>query len=96
MPTVLVATSTFPRWAGDTVPARFVFDLSLQLTRYFHVIVLAPHAPGAVFHETIEGLEIYRFPYFWPYRLQALCNGAVSCRHFDPVCFPKVRRHFCF
>lgn len=75
MQTLLVATSTFPRWAGDTVPARFVFDLSVRLARSYRVVVLAPHAPGAASRESLDGLEVWRFPYFWPRRLEALCNG---------------------
>ena len=47
MATILVTTSTFPRWADDTVPARFVFDLSLQMAQHRQVIVLVPHAPAA-------------------------------------------------
>ncbi|SVC70415.1 uncharacterized protein METZ01_LOCUS323269, partial [marine metagenome] len=27
MRTLLIISSTFPRWSGDTAPARFVFDL---------------------------------------------------------------------
>ena len=96
MPTVLVATSTFPRWSGDAVPARFVFDLSLQLKRHFNVIVLAPHAPGAAFRETIEGLEIYRFPYFWPYGLQALCNGGGIMPALRSGMFQKIQAPFLF
>ena len=96
MPTVLVATSTFPRWSEDTVPARFVFDLSLQLKRHFHVIVLAPHAPGAAFRETMDGLEIYRFPYFWPHRLQSLCNGGGIMPAFRSGMFPKIQAPFLF
>ena len=96
MPTVLVATSTFPRWSKDTVPARFVFDLSLQLKRHFHVIVLAPHAPGAAFRETMDGLEIYRFPYFWPHGLQSLCNGGGIMPALRSGMFPKIQAPFLF
>lgn len=75
MATVLVATSTFPRWNDDTLTARFVFDLSLQMAEYHRVLILAPHAPGAAYHETMGNLDVWRFPYFRPHRLQALCNG---------------------
>ena len=75
MATILVTTSTFPRWADDIGSARFVFDLSLQMAQHHQVIVLAPHAPGAAYHETLNGLDVWRFPYFRPHRLQALCNG---------------------
>lgn len=96
MPTVLVTTSTFPRWEGDTVPARFVFDLSLQLKRDYHVIVLAPHAPGAAYRETLEDLEVWRFPYFWPHRLEALCNGGGILPALRSGWLPKCQAPFLF
>jgi hypothetical protein len=38
---VLVLTSTFPRWQGDSEPP-FVFELSRRLAERFDVVVLAP------------------------------------------------------
>ena len=72
-----MTTSTFPRWQGDTEPA-FVFDLCLGLQqRGLQVDVLAPHANGAKHHETIAGMGIYRYRYFFT-RLQSLAyNGGV-------------------
>ena len=32
--------------------------------------VLNPHYPGEKFHETLDGIEIIRFPYFIPFQLQ--------------------------
>lgn len=63
-PHVLVMTSTFPRWAGDTEPA-FVFELSRRLASKFDITVLAPRAPGSSKREIIAGLKIIRFPYFF-------------------------------
>jgi glycosyltransferase involved in cell wall biosynthesis len=72
---VLTLTTTFPRWTDDTRP-RFVYDLSKHMTRRgVEVIVLAPHHEGARFHEMMEGIEVYRFPYFFPYKYQNLCWG---------------------
>jgi glycosyltransferase involved in cell wall biosynthesis len=62
---ILVLTSTFPRWSGDREPP-FVFELSKRLQEQFHVIVLAPHAPGAKRAEEIDGIEVRRFRYFIP------------------------------
>jgi len=60
--TVLVLTSTFPRWKSDAEP-RFVYDLCIRLQRHFNVIVLAPHTNGAAREEIVEGLHVYRFRY---------------------------------
>ena len=61
-PTLLVTTSTFPRWEGDSEP-RFVYDLSQRLTAAFNVIVLAPHTAGAATQETWDGMLVYRYRY---------------------------------
>ena len=64
--TLLVLTSTLPRWAGDTEP-RFVEDLSYQLADKFDVVVLAPHCAGAARHETLSDgkrrITVHRFRY---------------------------------
>ena len=78
---VLVFASTFPRWRNDPVTARFVFDLSRELTRYFNTFVLTPHTPGSSRFEEWDDLKIIRFPYFYPLNSQALVNGTgmLSC-----------------
>ena len=74
--TVLVLTSTFPRWKGDTTPS-FVFELSNRLAnKNRKMIVLAPGAPNASKKEKIENLEIHRFQYFPLPKLQKLAYGA--------------------
>jgi len=60
---LLVLTSTFPRWRGDSEPP-FVFELSRRLADRFDVVVLAPHAPGAALSESMAGIEVQRFRYF--------------------------------
>ena len=62
MQSILVLTSTYPRWQGDTEPA-FVHFLSRQLSANYKVIVLAPHYPGSRHKETIDGVLVYRFRY---------------------------------
>ena len=61
-PRVLVLTSTFPRWSGDTEPP-FVFELSRRLAERFEVIVLAPHAARTADRETLDGIAVNRFRY---------------------------------
>jgi glycosyltransferase involved in cell wall biosynthesis len=74
-PKILVVTTTFPRWAGDAVPAPFVYDLCRHLADDFALTVLAPHDPGAALAETLDGLRVWRFPYFWPETREFLANG---------------------
>ena len=76
-PTVLVTTSTFPRWQKDNEP-RFVYDLSKRLTTEFNIIILAPHATGAAIEEQWNGMQIYRYRYA-PEKWQTLTyNGGIS------------------
>ena len=73
---ILIAASTFPRRTGDDLP-RFVLDLSLALQAHGHTVVaLVPDAEGLPAHERWGELEIHRFRYFWPRRLQRLAYGA--------------------
>lgn len=69
-PTLLVTTSTFPRWEGDREP-RFVYDLSKRLTTTFNVVVLAPHSKGAAVKELWDGMFVYRYRYA-PEKLETL------------------------
>ena len=71
-PRLLVLTSTYPRWRNETEPG-FVHELSRRLTDQFDVRVVGPHAPGALRHENMDGVEIRRFRYA-PVRLQTLVN----------------------
>lgn len=70
---ILVTATTFPRWKNDTEP-NFVFMLSRLLAGHGNkVVVLAPHFHKARKFEVIDGVRIYRFSYFFPYRLQKVC-----------------------
>ncbi|MCU7958949.1 MAG: glycosyltransferase family 4 protein [gamma proteobacterium symbiont of Bathyaustriella thionipta] len=74
--TLLVLTSTFPRWVDDTEP-RFVYDLSQRLTGAFKVMVLTPHHAGAKRIEDMQGMTIYRYRYA-PDSLETLVyNGGI-------------------
>ncbi len=70
---VLLVTSNFPRWQGDaTTP--FVLHLAQDLQGLgWAVDVLAPHAPGALTHEKLAGLQVDRFRYLWPEALETVC-----------------------
>lgn len=69
---VLVLTTTFPRWKDDTTPA-FVYELSKRLQENgLETVVLAPHHQGAKRFEIMDGMKVYRFPYFYPKKYQKL------------------------
>lgn len=59
---LLVLTSTFPRWEGDSEP-RFIYDLCSRLSSHFNVIVLAPHVEEAMREELTGNIKIYRYRY---------------------------------
>ena len=55
---ILVVTSTFPRWSGDTDPT-FVYELSSRLVDCdAEVHVLAPHTKGALRSEIVDDLNL--------------------------------------
>ena len=60
---LLILTSTFPRWAGDTDPP-FIFELSKRLACDFDIIIHAPHYPNSKTFEQIDGIRVHRFRYF--------------------------------
>ena len=60
---LVIVTSTFPRWKNDTDPP-FVFELAKRLTGDFNITVLAPNFPGASAEETMDGVKVHRFRYF--------------------------------
>ncbi len=69
---ILVLTTTFPRGINDSTPP-FVYDLSKRLQEIgLEIFILAPHHEGAKKCEIIDGMKIYRFPYFYPAKYQRL------------------------
>ncbi len=73
---VLVLTSTFPRWQGDNEPP-FVFELCSRLEADFDVWILAPHAPGAKTRETLGGIKVVRFRYFFEWGETLAYRGGI-------------------
>lgn len=71
-PRLLVLTSTYPRWPGDPEPG-FVHELARRLTSDFDARVIGPHAPGALRHERLDGVDVHRYRYA-PARLETLVN----------------------
>ncbi|OGS99133.1 MAG: hypothetical protein A3F73_03675 [Gallionellales bacterium RIFCSPLOWO2_12_FULL_59_22] len=73
---LLVLTSTFPRWPGDHEPP-FVFELCRRLGEDFEVWVLAPHAPDTKTHETMSGVTVVRFCYFFEWGETLAYRGGI-------------------
>ena len=70
---ILCLTSNLPRWQGDSTTP-FVLNLARELQKLgWQVDILAPHAPGCVKKETLQGIEVERFQYFWPEKHQTVC-----------------------
>ena len=72
-PRLLVLTSTYPRWPSEDEPS-FVHELCRRLTDHFEVRVVGPHGAGALRQETMDRLEVRRYPYA-PARLETLVNA---------------------
>lgn len=81
---ILLLTTTFPRWPNDDVPP-FVFNLAKRLKKHFEIFVLAPHFPGAKGNETLAGIKVRRFYYFFP-PAEKLC--------YEGGGFSKIRNNF--
>lgn len=77
---VLVLTSTFPRWSGDTEPA-FVYSLCEHLSNNYDIWVLAPHAPGAKSHERFgKNIQVIRFRYFFEWGENLAYQGGILAK----------------
>ncbi|MCZ7381943.1 MAG: glycosyltransferase family 4 protein [Candidatus Methanoperedens sp.] len=75
MKKVLVITSNFPRYDGDSL-GWFIHEIDKRLNNNgFNMYVLAPHNHNAKFMEVIDGVKVSRFSYFYPYSYQKLAYG---------------------
>jgi glycosyltransferase involved in cell wall biosynthesis len=75
MKKLMVIVSYFPKHKDD--PGDFVYDLTKKLKeKGFNISVLTPHVINSKFKENINGLEVYRFPYFYPFEFQKLAYGS--------------------
>lgn len=71
---ILVLATTFPR--DDTRVTHPVYDLARETMNKndnTSITVLAPHHPGSKKQEMMSGIEVRRYPYFFPRSLQQLC-----------------------
>ncbi len=76
---ILFLASTLPRFINDH-QAPFVLEQAQAWKARRpddRVIILAPHDQAAARRETIGDVQVRRFQYFWPSRLQALAYPAI-------------------
>lgn len=72
---VLVLTSSFPRYKTDWWQQAILNFYKNLDKRKYHVTVIAPSAPGAKANEKLYGVDVKRFFYFYPPKLQRLTTG---------------------
>ena len=93
---ILVLTTTFPRWEGDVSPP-FVYELSKRLQKKgFEIVVLAPHQKGAHKFEIMDGMKVYRFPYFFPTKYQRLAYDGGILPNIKKSALAKIQIPFLF
>ena len=73
---VLVLTSSFPK-KENSHEGGFIFELIKKLhDRGFVPLVLTPHFSGGKKCEIFSGIQVSRFPYFYPYHYERLAYGS--------------------
>lgn len=72
---ILVLTSSFPRYKNDWWQQAVLSIYSNMDLKKYEITVVAPSAPNAKVSETIQGIKVKRFTYFYPTRFQILTSG---------------------
>lgn len=91
---VLVVTSSYPRFAGDTAGI-FIHEQARQLVLAgLSVTVIAPFAPGAHPTETYDGVVIRRFRYWYSDRQHAVAYGDGLIENIRRSWLSKVQAPF--
>ncbi len=96
MKKILVLTSTFPRFPGDTLPAGFIYELCRELAQRYEIVVGAPHDHTANFEERLGPIRVRRFPYFLPLKAQRLCDGVGILPNIRKSFLAKIQVPFLF
>lgn len=73
---VCILTTSFPLYEGIAVGIHVVEQARHLVKLGVEVDVLAPHHPGALLEEEMDGIQVRRFRYMLPERMQTLCYGA--------------------
>lgn len=73
----LILTSSFPCYKGDQTCA-YIYNLAAEMKKIggVKIKVIAPHAPGLAISEEMDGIQVWRFRYFFPYKWQKVAYGS--------------------
>ncbi|MCQ1535092.1 glycosyltransferase family 4 protein [Methanosarcina sp. KYL-1] len=75
MKNIMVIASNYPINSTSSY-GWFVHEICKRLTnKGFNVVVLSPHCYGSKFTESFDGVNVLRFPYFFPFSSQKLAYG---------------------
>ena len=73
---ICMLTSTYPSSMSDS-GAKFVHEMAREIVNLGHEVhVLAPYKSTSKKDYVMDGVKIKRFNYFFPKKLQKLCEGA--------------------
>jgi hypothetical protein len=81
---ILILTSSFPYSERDHHSNFILHHATGQVNQGHEVHLLCPHIPGTPFYENMRGVNVHRFPYFYPYQYQRLASDTgmySSLRH---------------
>lgn len=91
---ILILTSKFPRYANDPQPG-FVYYLAKEYLKQGNkVSVIAPYHSGSRAKENFEGIDVYRFRYFFPAKLQRFAYGAGIPANIKASFLAKIQAPF--
>ncbi|ETA66808.1 glycosyltransferase [Methanolobus tindarius DSM 2278] len=91
---LLILSSSFPR-NTNILSSSFSYEFCKNLLQKgSEVIVLAPHHSTSKFIEEIDGIKVYRFPYFVPFSAQKLAYNAGIAYNFKNSLFAKLQLPF--
>lgn len=72
---ILFFASSAPEYPGDSTSS-FILRMAEDVAALgYQVDLLVPHAPGIATHEQMGRVQVIRFRYAWPQRLECLCAG---------------------
>jgi glycosyltransferase involved in cell wall biosynthesis len=91
---LLFISSSFPR-SSNKLSSSFSYEFCKSLyEKGIEVIVLAPHDHDSKFKEIINGIKVYRFPYFYPFSAEKLAYDAGIAYNFKNSILAKIQLPF--
>lgn len=87
---LLILSSSFPRFVGD-LQGHFIYELATRLNQGNYVTVLCPRAEKTLKTESLNGLSICRFSYFYPHQFQYLTRDGGIAYNFKHGFLAKLQ-----